>query len=75
MGFIPTIEAPTAAPVIQFSEMGVSITRSSPYLSTRPLHVLPTYHGLLTPCPIINTELSDESKKSRVLFIVSLYDI
>ena len=35
-----------------FSDIGVSIIRLSPNFLTSPLHVLPTYQGLFTPCPI-----------------------
>ena len=55
---MPAILAPMPAPVIAFSETGVSITRSSPYFSNNPLQVFPTYQGLLTPCPIKKTDLS-----------------
>src|SRR3989338_5379790 len=56
IAFMPTIAAPTAAPVMAFSETGGSITRCSPKREIRSLHLLPTYHGLFTPCPIRNTD-------------------
>ena len=36
MGRSPVIEAPTAAPAIRASEMGVSMMRLSPYFSSSP---------------------------------------
>jgi hypothetical protein len=40
MGRTPTKEAPMARPVKPFSEIGVSITRSGPYFSYKPLVAL-----------------------------------
>ena len=47
--------APTAAPVTAFSETGVSITRDGVNLSMRLMQLFPTYHGLVTPCPMTMT--------------------
>lgn len=53
IGFNPIKEAPTASPVKPAYVIGVSLTLSSPYLSTSPLVILyapwyfPTYYPII----------------------------
>ena len=55
MGRIPSAAAPVAAPINAVSEIGVSITRSAPNLSSKPpvAPKMPPY--LATSSPITNT--------------------
>ena len=66
---IPASAAPMAAPVVALSDTGESMTRSRPNSRSRSFMLLPTYHGLHTPCPIAKTSGSSASawaKPSRM---------
>src|SRR6185369_4978747 len=74
-GLSPPMAAPTETPMIVFSEMGVSLTRSSPNSASRPLVTLnePSYRA--TSSPSTNTDGSRRISSFNARFKASLYVI